>query len=221
MRPLARLALLACLVMPSLASAVDAPPLPPPAGVETPAVEPTKGDDGIYHQKWFVSSFLDLREDFAEARVQGKRFAVIFEQRGCSYCVKMHTDVLSKRYINDYVRENFAVVQLDMWGEREVTDFDGEKLREKALAEKWGVLFTPTVVFYKENIDDLKGQWGQPLEVARMNLGIGPGTFYDMFTWVRSKVYEKDRNFQRFHLERYALREKLEKEKAAAKDKVN
>ncbi len=221
MRPLARLALLACLVMPSLANAADAPPLPPPTGVETPAVEPSKGDDGIYHQKWFVGSFLDLREDFAEARAQGKRFAVIFEQRGCSYCVKMHTDVLSKRYINDYVRENFAVVQLDMWGEREVTDFDGEKLREKAIAEKWGVLFTPTVVFYKENIDDLKGQWGQPLEVARMNLGIGPGTFYDMFTWVRAKVYEKDRNFQRFHLERYALREKLEKEKASSKDKVN
>ena len=51
--------------------------------------------------------------------------------------------------------------------------------------------------------------------------GIGPGTFYDMFSWIRAKVYEKDRNFQRFHLERFAEREKIEKEKAAGKEKVN
>lgn len=200
------------------ANAADAPSLPPPRGEETPAIAPLKGDDGIYHQKWFVQSFFDLKEDFAEAKAQGKRFAVIFEQRGCSYCTKMHTDVLSKRYINDYVRENFAVVQLDLWGEREVTDFDGTRMAEKALAERWGVLFTPTVVFFKESLDGLGGQWGQPLEVARMNLGIGAGTFYDMFTWVRAKVYEKDRNFQRFHLVRHNEREALDKPPADARD---
>ncbi len=182
-------------------------PLPPAAGPEMPAAEPVKGEDGLYHQPWFVSSFLDLREDFAEARKAGKRVAVIFEQRGCVYCVKMHTEVLAKRYINDYVRENFAVVQLDMWGSREVTDFDGKAMPEKDLAERWGVMFTPTVVFLKEDLNGLEGQWGQPLEVTRMSLGIGAGTFYDLFVWIRHKVYEKDRNFQRFHLGRYAERE--------------
>ncbi|MCB1505212.1 MAG: thioredoxin family protein [Hyphomicrobiaceae bacterium] len=212
---------LAMLVAPGTARAADAPPLPPAIGADEPAAEPAKGDDGIYHQKWFVQSFFDLREDFAEAKAQGKRLAIIFEQRGCIYCVKMHTEVLKKRYINDYVRENFAVIQFDMWGSREVTDFDGQKMPEKKLAERWGIMFTPTVIFFKEDIDDLKGQWGQPLEVTRMNLGIGPGTFYDMFSWIRAKVYEKDRNFQRFHLERFAEREKIEKEKAAGKEKVN
>jgi thioredoxin-related protein len=179
----------------------------PLSGPETPAVEPLRGDDGIYHQSWFLSSFLDLRDDFAEAKAAGKRFAVIFEQRGCIYCKKMHTEVLAKRYINDYVRENFRIVQLDMWGSREVTDFDGQKLPEKKLAERWGVMFTPTVVFYKDDISSLAGQWGQPLEVVRMGLGIGPGTFYDMFVWIAAKVYEKDRNFQRFHVDRSNARE--------------
>lgn len=205
--------------------AADAPALPPASGEAELAVQPLKGDDGIYHQSWFVQSFLNLRDDHAEAKGKGKRFAVIFEQRGCSYCTKMHTDVLSKRYINEYVRANFDIVQLDMWGEREVTDFDGSRMREKELAERWGVLFTPTVVFYKETLDGNAGQWGQPLEVARMNLGIGAGTFYDMFTWVAAKVYEKDRNFQRFHLARHAEREALEKardsDKHKAGDKVN
>ena len=52
-------------------------------------------------------------------------------------------------------------------------------------------------------------KWGQPIEVARMQLGIGAGTFYDMFTWVRVKAYEKDRNFQRFHIARHNEREAL------------
>jgi hypothetical protein len=195
--------------------------LPPAIGADEPAIVPQKGDDGIYHQKWFVQSFFDLREDFADAKAQGKRLAIIFEQRGCIYCVKMHTEVLKKRYINDYVRNNFAVIQFDMWGSRDVTDFDGQKMPEKKLAERWGIMFTPTVIFFNEDIDDMTGQWGQPLEVARMNLGIGAGTFYDMFTWVRAKVYEKDRNFQRFHLQRYDERERIAKKKDAGKPKLN
>ena len=201
-RAIVWLSALAGLVLAGLAQAADAPALPSLDGPRQPLVKPVKGDDGIYHQTWFSSSFLDLREDFAEAKAAGKRLAVIFEQRGCIYCTKMHTEVLAQKYINDYVRQNFHIVQLDLWGAREVTDFDGRKLPEKALAERWGVLFTPTVVFYKDDLAGFEGKWGQPLEVARMQLGIGAGTFYDMFTWIRVKLYEKDRNFQRFHVAR-------------------
>lgn len=176
--------------------------MPPPTGPEEPRVTPRLGDDGIYHQDWFAQSFLDLREDHAEAKAAGKRFAIFFEQRGCIYCIRMHKEVLALKYINDYVRENFHVVQLDLWGSREVTDFDGKVLPEKKLAERWGVLFTPTVVFFKDDLPADTGKWGPELEVARMHLGMGPGTFYDMFVWIRTKTYEKDRNFQRFHVER-------------------
>jgi hypothetical protein len=109
--------------------------LPPVSGVTTPLVEPKKGEDGIYHQTWGLNSFLDLREDLAEATAKGRRFAVIFEQRGCTYCTKMHTEVLAQKYINDYVRENFTILQLDLFGAREVTDFDGQKLSEAKLAD--------------------------------------------------------------------------------------
>jgi thioredoxin-related protein len=186
----------------------DDPPLlapgqgPPPSGISEPKVTPIKGDDGIYHQSWFAMSFLDLKDEYAEAQKSGQRLAVIFEQRGCIYCTKMHTEVLAERYINDYVRENFRIVQLDLWGSRETTDFDGTKLPEKKLAERWGVMFTPTIVFFKDDLTPGDGKWGPSVEVVRMNLGMGAGTFYDMFVWVREKVYAKDRNFQRFHGER-------------------
>lgn len=184
--------------------------LPPPSGPATPRVEPDRSDDGLHHQRWFITSFLDLREDYLEAEAKGKRFAIIVEQRGCPYCTKMHTDVLALKYINDYVRENFHIVQLDMWGAREVTDFDGRKLPEKQLAERWAVMFTPTVVFFKDGLGKTT-TWGQPLEVTRMSLGFGAPTFYDLFAWIRAKVYEHDRNFQRFHIARYNEREAMKK----------
>ena len=196
----------AVLALASLTATAGQLTLPPASGPETPRVEPKRGEDGIYHQAWFQNTFLDFVEDYREAEAKGQRFAVIFEQRGCVYCTKMHTEVLAQRYINDYVRENFYVVQLDLWGSREVRDFDGQKMPEKKLAERWGVMFTPTVVFFKDGMKDIKG-WGQPLEVTRMALGIGAGTFYDMFVWIRAKVYEQDRNFQRFHLARHNERE--------------
>jgi thioredoxin-related protein len=198
------------LLVASLGAHAADPALPPPVGPVAPRVEPTLEPDGLYHQSWFQLSFLNLKDDFAEAKAAGRRFAVIFEQRGCPYCIKLHTEVLAQRYINDYLRQNFTIVQLDLWGAREVTDFDGTVLPERALAERWGVIFTPTVVFFKDDLAGLQGKWGRDLEaIERLPLSYGRDTFYDLFVWVRHKLYERDRNFQRFHISRIAEREAL------------
>ena len=184
--------------------------LPAATGPVTPLVEAHKGDDGLYHQSWFQLSFLDLRQEFREAQAAGKRFVVLFEQRGCPYCQKLHTEVLAAKYINDYVRENFAVVQLNLWGSREVTDFDGAQMPEKALAVRWGVMFTPSLVFFKPDLRGLEGRWGRELEATeRLVLSYGRDTFYDLVVWVRERLYEHSGNFQRFHIARIAEREAL------------
>jgi len=187
--------------------------LPPPSGPISPRVAPVLGDDGLYRQSWFLLSFLDLRQDFRDAKGAGKRFAVLFEQRGCPYCADLHSKVLARKYINDYVRQNFAILQLDLWGAREVTDFDGANMTEKALAERWGISFSPTIVFFKDELTGLDGKWGRELEaVERLALSFGHDTFYDLFVWVRHKVYERDRNFQRFHIARGAERAAMKAE---------
>ena len=197
--------------------AAAAETLPPPVGPDQPRVAPIKEEDGLHRQSWFELSFLDLREDFNDAKADGKRFAVIFEQRGCPYCTKLHNEVLSLKYINDYVRENFRIVQLDLWGSREVADFDGKRLTEKELAERWGVIFTPTIAFFKDDLTGLDGKWGRELEaIERLPLSYGPHTFYDLFVWVRHKIYARDRNFQRFHIARIGEREALKAVKPKA-----
>ena len=47
------------------------------------------GDDGLHKQSWFATSFRDIAEDIQTAKDEGKRLAIIFEQRGCIYCRKL------------------------------------------------------------------------------------------------------------------------------------
>ncbi len=161
-------------------------------------IEPKINNDGLHYQPWFLESFLDLKEDLAEAEANGKRLAIFFEQRGCIYCTEIHEKVLSEKPIHDFVRDNFAVLQLNLWGDREVTDFDGEVMSEKALARRWGVLFTPTILFMPETAAAAAGKTGAAAAVARMPGAFKKGTFLAMFQWVKDKGYADGRHFQKY-----------------------
>lgn len=171
---------------------------------ELPAVAAIQDENGMYTQKWVGESFLDLREDLQEATSKGKRLLIIFEQKGCIYCKKFHTQIMSKKYINDYVREHFVLLQINLWGDREVTDFDGSVVTEKKLASRWGVINTPTAFFMPETVAPDSKKTGRTLAVfpAFFPGAFGPLTTFDTFTWVQIKGYETDLNFQRFHIRR-------------------
>ena len=62
------------------------------------------GDDGLHKQSWMRDTFKDLREDLDEANLEGKRLVLMFEQRGCVYCSKMHKDVYSREKVSNYIR---------------------------------------------------------------------------------------------------------------------
>jgi thioredoxin-related protein len=165
--------------------------------VEAQRIEPAVNDDGLYSQPWFLTGFLDLREDLAETAAAGKRLAIIWEQRGCPYCKEIHAVNFAQPDINAYVRQNFAVIQLNLWGDRPVTDFDGEVLAEKALARKWGILFTPTIIYFPETVGEIAGRSGKDAEIARMPGYFRPFHFLGMFRYVREKRYA-DTQFQKF-----------------------
>ena len=147
-------------------------------------------------------TFKDLREDLEEANAEGKRFAIIFEQRGCIYCTKMHKEVFPRPEIAGYIDENFFVVQLNLHGAVEVTDFDGETLTEREMARKWGILFTPTLMFLPEEVPE--GATAPEAAVVTMPGAFAAGTTLDMLTWVNEKRYELDgdEDFQRYHARR-------------------
>ena len=157
------------------------------------------GDDGLHKTKWMQDTFKDLREDLEEANTEGKRLVLFFEQTGCIYCTKMHKEVFSKENISNYIEDNFFVVQLNLHGDIEVTDFDGEVLPEKDMARKWGILFTPSIIFLPQQVNN--GDSAQQAAVAMMPGAFHPGTTLDLFTWVREERYLLDNgeDFQRYH----------------------
>ena len=117
-----------------------------------PARAWTMGDDGLHKEAWFSLTFRDVSDDIRQARESGKRLVLDFEQRGCIYCKKMHEQILSDPRVSDYIKANFMVVQYNMFGDEEVTDLDGKQLSEKTAARKWGLLFTPTLLFMPDHV---------------------------------------------------------------------
>lgn len=148
-------------------------------------------DDGLYTRPWFLESLLDLNDDLKEAADKGKRLLIMWELKGCPYCKKIHEINLSDPAIENFIKERFELLQLNIIGAREVTDFDGERLTEKAFARKYGVRATPTFQFFPERADGLAQKQPAAREVARWQGYMEPKPFLAMFRFVADKAYEK------------------------------
>ncbi|MBK8439075.1 MAG: thioredoxin fold domain-containing protein [Rhodobacter sp.] len=154
------------------------------------------GDDGLHKPTWLRETFKDLREDLAEANAEGKRLLITVEQRGCIYCTQMHEEVYPDPEIDALIRDSYFVVQLNLFGDVEVTDFDGTVLSEKDMAMRWGVMFTPTLIFLPEEVAE--GQTAAQAAVATMPGAFGKGTTRALLTWVRDHGYADGENFQKY-----------------------
>src|SRR3954451_15040150 len=87
--------------------------------------EPVLTEDGLYRQPWFLESFLELGDDLAGTAKAGKRFAIMWELKGCPYCRETHLVNFARPDIEDFIKTNFEVLQLNIIGSRPVKDFDG------------------------------------------------------------------------------------------------
>ena len=123
---------------------------------------------------WFANTFLDLHEDIAEARRNGRRLLVYFGQDGCPYCKQLMVTNFSQRSIVEKTRQHFVALAVNMWGDRELTWLDGHVMTEKELARVLKVQFTPTLLFFDE-----KGNI-----VARLNGYYPPQRFEPVLDYV-------------------------------------
>lgn len=172
-----------------------------PAFAEAPM-----GDDGLHKATWMRETFRDMAEDLDEAEAEGKRLLIIWEQRGCIYCDKMHKEVYPIPEIEALIEDNYFVVQMNLFGDVEVTDFDGETLSEKEMALKWGVMFTPMMMFFPHA--DEVGEGMDAREVAQ-GVAMMPGAFgfhttRNLLMWVLEEGYKSDENFQKYHARKFA-----------------
>jgi thioredoxin-related protein len=131
--------------------------------------------------RWFKETFLDFREDIAEAAAEGKRLMVYFGQDGCPYCQRLMRVNFSQKDIVEKTRRHFNAVAINMWGDRQVTWTDGKARREKDFAAVLKVQFTPTLLFFDE-----KGA-----VVLRLNGYYPPHKFQVALDYVAGKLENK------------------------------
>lgn len=179
-----------------LAASATAAGLVVPNGPAHAEIQPN--EDGLYTQTWFHTSFLDLKEDLSEAHGNGKGLAILWEQRGCPYCRELHRVNLAREKISNYIRDNFVVLQLNLYGARSVTDFDGQEMEERELARRWRVNFTPTVSFFPKDPGEVEGKSGLDAEVWRLSGYWKPFHFVSTFRYVAEGGYASEPNFQKW-----------------------
>ncbi len=160
----------------------------PASGAEGPVLT----EDGLYTESWFLQSFLDLRDDLAEAKAAGKRFAIMWELKGCPYCKETHFVNFQDPEIRAFAEANFVILQLNLQGSRTVVDFDGEEIEERELARKYGVRFSPTFLFFPIELDGLADLPAEKRTVAQMAGYFQPPHFLAMFRYVRDQAYDNE-----------------------------
>lgn len=147
---------------------------------------------------FFDQSLGDFQEELAVARDNGKTgILLFFELQDCPFCERMKETVLNQPEVQDYFKKHFAIYPVDIEGQVQIVDFQGNRLTEQEFAfEHNRVRATPVFLFV--NLD------GEP--VARYT---GATRDKQEFMWLGEYVVEeiyKEQSFTRYKRERRAER---------------
>lgn len=115
-------------------------------------IDDTPRERDVQYPEWFKNSFLDLQEDLEEVIGNDKRALIVyFGQKNCAYCEALMQVNFGKEVdIVEYTKRHFDIVAIDIWGDREVTDLNGNQLKEKEFAVREQANFTPSLIFYDQ-----------------------------------------------------------------------
>ncbi|MBK1650419.1 SoxW family protein [Rhabdochromatium marinum] len=104
---------------------------------------------------FFNQTFGDFTEELETARAEGKQgLLLMFEMDECPFCHRMKATVLNQPEVQAFFGEHFLVFPVDIEGDLEVVDFDGQTTTQKDFALKqFRVRATPVFAFF-----DLDGQ---------------------------------------------------------------
>ena len=116
-----------------------------------------------------------------------KPLAVFFEQPDCARCDALHRGPLAGEETRALLAR-FDAVRLDAWSETPVTTPSGERMTARAWADRLGVAYAPTIVFF-----DPRGA-----EVIRSEALFKTFHTQSMMDYVLSGAWREEPSFQRY-----------------------
>lgn len=151
---------------------------------------------------FFHQSFNNLEEELEIAVEENKSGVfIMFSDKDCPWCLKMKTTIMNRVDVQDYYREHFRLLTIDIRGDTLMTDFDGNELYEKDFAFKQHrVRATPVFMFF-----DTTGKKTMRLTGIVRNA--------DEFLWLAEYVVDGD--YQKTNFTKYK-RERAKQEKSGS-----
>lgn len=117
--------------------------------------------------------------------------AVFFEQGNCHACDVLHTEQLRNLGIVRRL-EDFETVQLDLWSDTPVITPAGERTTAGEWAERLGIFYAPTMVFFDE-----RGR-----EIFRVDSVVRFHRLSGVLDWIRTGAYREQPYYQRWREQR-------------------
>ncbi|OOG23215.1 thioredoxin [Thioalkalivibrio denitrificans] len=148
------------------------------------------------YDHFFETTFGDFQEELEITREEDKKALLIFfEMDECPFCHRMKETVLNRREVQEFYREHFRILSVDVNGDVEVVHFDGQPMRQADFAFRENrVRATPVFQFYNHD--------GEP--IVRFT---GATSGVEEFMWLGEFVAEghyKETNFNRYKRDRQA-----------------
>lgn len=118
-----------------------------------------------------VSTVKDLTVLASESKGKGVPILLMFSAPDCGYCTRLERDYLKPMITSGDYDDKIIIRKVQIGARAEVVGFDGNREAVEALAERYDVFVTPTVVFI--------GPDGNPL--AEKLVGYSSPDFYGSY----------------------------------------
>jgi thioredoxin-related protein len=100
------------------------------------------------YQFFFEQSLGDLSEELEIAREEGKQGVFLFfEMDECPFCHRMKQTVLNQPEVQEYFKQHFHSLSIDVEGDIDIVDFEGSDTTQKEFARQNRVRATPLLAF--------------------------------------------------------------------------
>ena len=137
---------------------------------------------------FFTSSFGDMQEEMETAVEKNKKGVfVFFTMDACPWCQKMHKEVIPNPKIIKFFSKHFVNIEVNIEGNNEMVDFNGDEIEQKAFALRYKVRATPVLAFF-----NLDGK-----EIVRRTGPASVDDFMLLAKFVESGIY-KTTNFVKY-----------------------